>query len=183
MNARILLTLAAFLLCDAKPGLKQNTPNGSAIQSRPGQDGRGMDRYATRQRRGAFDSKTYESSLTWAHSERLDDNGDVVLRWATSDSKVTFRLEAKTRGYVGLGFGTARNMRGADLVVAWVDDRNGNAQILVSRLSQIMPRHLPQILTRLFGWHSHWLRKEQQYVSDCGFAQVEICFSFNSTHG
>ena len=91
-----------------------------------------VNQYRTRHRRESFDSKSYESGLIWAHTEKLDDHGEVVLRWVNTDSSITFRLEAKTRGYVGLGFNSVGNMRGADLVVAWVDDRHGNAQILVS---------------------------------------------------
>lgn len=148
MKLRLLLALSAFLLCDAKlAGLKQIIPS-NELPPNPTQNTQALkllqfdtknaktrritDQYKVRQRREVFDSKSYESSLTWAHSERLDENGDAVLRWVNSDSSITFRLEARTRGYVGLGFNKGRNMRGADLVVAWVDDRNGNAQILVS---------------------------------------------------
>ncbi|XP_013180153.1 PREDICTED: MOXD1 homolog 1-like [Papilio xuthus] len=146
MKLRLLLALSAFLLCDAKlAGLKQIIPS-NELPPNPTQNTQALrllqfdtknaktrritDQYKVRQRREVFDSKSYESSLTWAHSERLDENGDAVLRWVNSDSSITFRLEARTRGYVGLGFNSGRNMRGADLVVAWVDDRNGNAQIL-----------------------------------------------------
>lgn len=147
MQLQIIVTLSALVLCDAKlPRFKQhsqpnelpsNPPHSQGLgqlqaQSKTEKTSRIIDQYRVRHRREIFDSKSYESSLTWAHSERLDQNGDVILRWVNTDSSITFRLEAKTRGYVGLGFNSARNMRGADLVVAWVDDRNGNAQVLVS---------------------------------------------------
>lgn len=152
MHLQIFLTLSAVLVCDAKlPRLNRHTqPNELSNPTQNAQaqrliqteaktvkTNRIIDQYRVRHRRDVFDSKSYESSLTWAHSERLDENGDVLLRWVNSDSSITFRLEARTRGYVGLGFNSARNMRGADLVVAWVDDRNGNAQVLVSFISNI----------------------------------------------
>lgn len=152
MHLQIVLTLSAVLACDAKlPRLNRHTqpnqlsnPTQNAqaqrliqTETKTAKTSRIIDQYRVRHRRDVFDSKSYESSLIWAHSERLDENGDVLLRWVNSDSSITFRLEARTRGYVGLGFNAARNMRGADLVVAWVDDRNGNAQVLVSFISNI----------------------------------------------
>lgn len=149
MNLQTLVALSVVLLCDAKLPKKQNyQPNelpGNPTQSAQAQrllqierksekTSKIVQQYTVRNRRDVFDSKSYESSLTWAHSERLDENGDVVLRWVNSDSSITFRVEAKTKGYVGIGFNSRRNMRGADLVVGWVDDRNGIAQILVSCL-------------------------------------------------
>ncbi|CAB3253214.1 unnamed protein product [Arctia plantaginis] len=145
MYLHVVLALSAILLCDAKiprykPSAQNDLPpnptqNGQAMsllqaQTKSVKTSRIIDQYRVRHRREVFDSKSYESSLTWAHSERLDQNGDVILRWVNTDSSITFRLEARTHGYVGLGFNSAKNMRGADLVVAWVDDRNGNAQIL-----------------------------------------------------
>jgi hypothetical protein len=59
-------------------------------------------------------------------------------------------LEAKTLGYVGLGFNSARTMKGADLVVAWVNDRNGNAQVLVSYSAK--PKHLVFCSHKQLGW-------------------------------
>lgn len=146
MQLQLVLTLCVILLCDAKlprfrqliqpnelpANLTQNsqTLRHRQIESKSEKTSRIAYQYRQRHRRDVFDSTSYESSLIWAHSERLDQNGDVVLRWVYSDSSITFRLEARTLGYVGLGFNTVGNMRGADLVVGWVDDRNGNAQIV-----------------------------------------------------
>lgn len=149
MRPQIVITLAVIIICDAKlPTVKSHlqsnelppnpTQNSQAmrlleVQAKSAKTSRIVNEYKARHRRDTFDSKSYnENSLIWAHSERLDENGDVVLRWVKSDSSVTFRVEARTRGYVGIGFNSARNMRGADLVVAWVDDRNNHAHVLVS---------------------------------------------------
>ncbi|XP_014227450.1 MOXD1 homolog 1 [Trichogramma pretiosum] len=65
--------------------------------------------------------------------ERLDDNGDVILEWDPIEPEnVTFRLTARTLGYVGLGFNDKSNMLGADIVIAWVDDQTHQAMILDS---------------------------------------------------
>lgn len=147
MNLQAIVILSAFFLCDAKmPRYKQltqpnelptNTQNSQSLrllqaENKNEKTSRIVDQYRTRHRRESFDSKSYESGLIWTHTERLDENGDVILRWVNTDSSITFRLEARTRGYAALGFNSVGNMRGADLVVAWVDDRHGNAQILVS---------------------------------------------------
>lgn len=149
MQIQLILTLSTILLCDAKlprfRGLHQEQPSdpnqlssqNANIHSIPteirtNRTRQIISKYKSRVRRTVFDSKSYESSLIWAHSERLDDNGDVILRWVTSDSSITFKVEAKSRGYVGIGFNSGRNMKGADLVVTWVDDDTGIAQILVS---------------------------------------------------
>lgn len=133
------MTLTALLLCEAKlPRIQYTNPNDLTnnvaremqIEIKTNKTSRIIEKYRQRHRRSVFDSKSYESSIIWAHSERLDDQGDIVLRWVTSDSSITFKVEAKTKGYVGIGFNSGRNMKGADLVVGWVDDNNGNAQIL-----------------------------------------------------
>jgi hypothetical protein len=65
--------------------------------------------------------------------EKLDDNGDIMLEWDPSDDEnVTFRLTAKTLGYVGLGFNDKGYMMGADIILAWVDDHTHVAVLLVS---------------------------------------------------
>ncbi|XP_045774439.1 MOXD1 homolog 1-like [Maniola jurtina] len=145
MHLQTVLILSAFFLCNAKlPRLKQHIQPNELPQNlefnshlqlleterKNVRTSRIVDQYRTRHRRESFNSRSYESGLIWSHTERLDENGDVILRWVNTDSSITFRLEARTRGYVGLGFNSARNMRKADLVVAWVDDRHGNAQIL-----------------------------------------------------
>ncbi|XP_060804864.1 MOXD1 homolog 1 [Amyelois transitella] len=142
MHLQTVLALSAILLCDAKlPKLNQHIfPNELSLKLEQNSQGfiniknektsRIVDQYKVRHRREVFDSNAFESRLNWTHIESLDENGDFVLKWISSNSGVTFRLEAKTTGYVGLGLNSASNMRGADLVVAWVDDRNERAQIL-----------------------------------------------------
>lgn len=65
--------------------------------------------------------------------EVLDEDGDVVLEWDPLDEEeVTFRVTGRTLGYVGIGFNEKSNMKGADLLLAWVDDHTGAVNLLVS---------------------------------------------------
>nr|XP_012139570.1 PREDICTED: MOXD1 homolog 1 [Megachile rotundata] len=65
--------------------------------------------------------------------EILDDNGEVVLEWDPSDEKmVTFKVTAKTLGYVSIGFNEKNHMKGADILLAWVDDQTGTVNLLDS---------------------------------------------------
>ncbi|XP_033336186.2 MOXD1 homolog 1 [Megalopta genalis] len=65
--------------------------------------------------------------------EELDDNGEVVLEWDPSDEEmVTFKVTAKTLGYVGIGFNEKNHMKGADILLAWVDDHTGTVNLLDS---------------------------------------------------
>ena len=72
-------------------------------------------------------------NMHFSRSEKLDEDGDVVLEWdPTDDENVTFRVTAKTLGYVGLGFNDKGHMMGADIVLAWVDDHTHVPTLLVS---------------------------------------------------
>lgn len=65
--------------------------------------------------------------------EVLDDDGEVILEWDPSDEQmVTFKVIAKTLGYVGIGFNEKNHMKGADILLAWVDDHTGTVNLLVS---------------------------------------------------
>lgn len=65
--------------------------------------------------------------------EELDDDGHVILEWdPTDDEIVVFRVTAKTLGYVGIGFNDKSHMKGADILLAWIDNHNGDVNLLVS---------------------------------------------------
>lgn len=70
--------------------------------------------------------------------EELDDDGEVVLEWDPSDEEmITFKVIAKTLGYVGIGFNEKNHMKGADILLAWVDDHTGTVNLLVSLTSSV----------------------------------------------
>jgi hypothetical protein len=78
--------------------------------------------------------KRSASDCRFSRYEKLDDDGNVVLEWDPShDEEVTFRVTGKTTGYVGIGFNDKSNMKGADILLTWVDDHTGVANALVSR--------------------------------------------------
>ncbi|KAI4499394.1 hypothetical protein M0802_005654 [Mischocyttarus mexicanus] len=64
--------------------------------------------------------------------ERLDEDGNVILEWDPSDEEtITFRITARTLGYVGIGFNEKSHMKGADIFLAWVDDHTRAVNLLV----------------------------------------------------
>lgn len=79
--------------------------------------------------------------------EILDDDGEVILEWDPSDEQmVTFKVIAKTLGYVGIGFNEKNHMKGADILLAWVDDHTGTVNLLVSAAaSRLDHRSSPKV--------------------------------------
>lgn len=78
-------------------------------------------------------------SPNFTRCEVLDDVGDVTLEWDPSDEEiVTFRVTARTLGYVGIGFNDKSHMMGADLLLAWVDDHDNSVNILVSSITAML---------------------------------------------
>lgn len=73
--------------------------------------------------------------------EKLDDDGDVILEWDPSyEDEVMFKVTARTLGYVGIGFNEKTSMKGADILLAWVEDHTGVVNLLVSRSPTRCPR-------------------------------------------
>ncbi|XP_044590094.1 MOXD1 homolog 1-like [Cotesia glomerata] len=71
--------------------------------------------------------------LNFTRHEVLDDLGDVLLEWDISgEDVVTFRVTARTKGYVGIGFNDNGHMKGADIILTWVDDHSGVVNLLDS---------------------------------------------------
>ncbi|KAB0792970.1 hypothetical protein PPYR_12590 [Photinus pyralis] len=66
----------------------------------------------------------------WTHFEFLDPNKDILLKWQPRHQEMLFRVEARTLGYVGIGFSPNGGMQGADIVLGWIDDRTGRAHLL-----------------------------------------------------
>lgn len=78
-------------------------------------------------------STTATRMIKFTRSERLDEDDNVLLEWDPSDEEtVTFRITARTLGYVGIGFNEKSHMKGADILLAWVDDHTGAVNLLDS---------------------------------------------------
>lgn len=74
----------------------------------------------------------HSSNHRWMRTEVMDRNGLYILDWRVHNKEIFFRITANTRGFVGLGFSLKTGlMAGADLVMAWVDDRTGKPTVLV----------------------------------------------------
>ena len=94
-------------------------------------------------------------NFEFSRSEILDENGDVVLEWDPSDKEnVTFKVTAKTLGYIGIGFNEKSHMKGADLILAWVEDHTQRVNLLVRFFlifnNKILPKSRPWDQTILF---------------------------------
>lgn len=69
----------------------------------------------------------------WFRTENLDPFPLFVLDWKKSDKDIIFRVTANTRGYVGIGFSyKSEKIADADIILAWVDDRTGEPNVLVN---------------------------------------------------
>lgn len=69
----------------------------------------------------------------WTHSQILDNDGYIVLRWQPRHQEISFRIEARTTGYVGIGFSPNGGMKEADILIGWIDDYTSKAHLLVSK--------------------------------------------------
>nr|XP_032817813.1 DBH-like monooxygenase protein 1 isoform X2 [Petromyzon marinus] len=77
-------------------------------------------------------SPSSRDSRSWERSAELDEGGRVRLSWSATRAgygdesggqrreSIAFRVEARTTGWVGLGFSPAGSMAGADLVIGGV---------------------------------------------------------------
>ncbi|KAL7052495.1 hypothetical protein ACKWTF_004876 [Chironomus riparius] len=67
----------------------------------------------------------------WTRSEKLDQNGILNLQWYIRDSEVIFNVILNSRGFVAIGFPYPNTqIKGFDVVLAWVNDKTGKANIL-----------------------------------------------------
>jgi len=56
----------------------------------------------------------------YSHKAEFD-KGNYILHWKTSANSIAFAMEAKTTGWLALGFEPTRVMKDADMVLGWVD--------------------------------------------------------------
>lgn len=69
--------------------------------------------------------------VPWTHSQTLDQKGHVILRWQPRHQEILFRVEAKTKGYVGIGFSPNGGMEGADILIGGVNDNDLKPYLMV----------------------------------------------------
>lgn len=68
----------------------------------------------------------------WKSTVDLEKEGSFRLSWKPMPHRIIFLIEAKTRGYVGLGFSMDGRMVKADITVAWVQDKSNKPYLIVS---------------------------------------------------
>lgn len=66
----------------------------------------------------------------WDHSINLND--DYRLLWNIREQEITFEIQVRTLGYVGLGFSKDGTIYGSDMAIGWVDQ--GQAHFQVSKV-------------------------------------------------
>ncbi|XP_066597310.1 MOXD1 homolog 1-like [Prorops nasuta] len=78
-----------------------------------------------------------DANVEFSRFEWLDDAEAVALEWDPNDEEiVTFKVTARTLGYVGIGFNEKSHMKGADILLAWIDDHTGAVNLLDSHGSE-----------------------------------------------
>ena len=61
------------------------------------------------------------------HAVDMDEN--YRLLWSISNQDITFEVQARTLGYIGLGFSRDGTIYGADIVIGWVDNAQVHFQV------------------------------------------------------
>jgi DOMON domain len=59
------------------------------------------------------------NELRWDHSVDLDEN--FRLLWKVKHPDIIFEVQARTLGYIGIGFARSEFIYSADMYVGWVD--------------------------------------------------------------
>ncbi|XP_042880664.1 DBH-like monooxygenase protein 1 isoform X2 [Penaeus japonicus] len=61
--------------------------------------------------------------LAFVHRAMMDQRGAYIMLWTPLEDRIVVEVQVATRGYVGLGFSPTGGMKGADVVLGWVDDK------------------------------------------------------------
>jgi hypothetical protein len=69
----------------------------------------------------------------WTRTEKMDPNGLLQFEWHLRDKEIVFKVTVNSRGFVAIGFLYPNpKISGFDMALAWIHDRTGKANILVS---------------------------------------------------
>ncbi|XP_071533457.1 DBH-like monooxygenase protein 1 [Panulirus ornatus] len=60
--------------------------------------------------------------MDFQHRALLDQEGTYFMLWTPREKDIIFEVQVATQGYVGLGFSPNGGMKGADIIIGWVDD-------------------------------------------------------------
>lgn len=78
-------------------------------------------------------------SRSYPHSALLDGAAAYLLRWGRRGSALAFRLEVRTRGYVGFGLSASGGMASADIVVGGVEGGQPYLQVRTGSFPETAP--------------------------------------------
>lgn len=93
----------------------------------------------------------------WFRTEILDGNGLFILDWRKTTKDIIFRATVNTRGYIGIGFSyKSEKVADADIILAWVDDRTGEPNVLVSALTRLLLADLRASIDKIAIKVSHF---------------------------
>lgn len=79
----------------------------------------------------AFSLSAISQAIQWDQSTYLDE--DFRLLWNIRGDEITFEMQVRTHGYIGLGFARKEDRSSADVVIGWVD--RGQTYFQVSLLN------------------------------------------------
>lgn len=120
---------------------------------------------------GAVFGKLEPIHHKWSRSEIMDGNGLYLLEWKVDQKDIVFTVTVNTRGFIGLGFSyKSERMSGSDLVLAWVDDRTGKPNVLVS-VSIIFLHNLPSGISGIIDTGFHMEISQQLFCLYLNFYQ------------
>ncbi|XP_068248771.1 DBH-like monooxygenase protein 1 [Palaemon carinicauda] len=68
-------------------------------------------------------------AMTFQHQATLDQNGAFVMLWSPLEEDIHVEIQVATTGFIGIGFSPSGGMKGADIVLAWVDDVTGELHV------------------------------------------------------
>ncbi|KXJ84161.1 hypothetical protein RP20_CCG018054 [Aedes albopictus] len=67
------------------------------------------------------------ASSKWDHIMDFDQN--YRLLWTSTGQDITFEIQSRTQGFVGLGFSRDGTLADSDIVVGWMDDGQTRFQV------------------------------------------------------
>lgn len=76
---------------------------------------------------GISGSHNYVNAIHWDHSVEL--NYDYRVLWNIIGQEITFEVQVRTLGYVGLGFSLDGKLPGSDVAIGWVSQGQAHFQV------------------------------------------------------
>lgn len=75
-------------------------------------------------------------AMQWDHSVHL--SPEYRMMWNVKHDEVTFEVQVRTLGYVGLGFSRDGSRSGADLAIGWIDRGQTYFQVSIRQESLLL---------------------------------------------